>query len=368
MPPQVADVLLAAGLGAIDVATVLSYRSQIHPIWLALALVLLQTIPLAWRRAWPVSVLLIVGAARVGYDVAGLTLAPLPLGPAIAFYTVIERCDRRARAVVGALLVLALFVSQVQPGHNQPYDAIAACLMFATAWGLGAVARLRRVYLTEARAQAAAAEAAAAAERTQIARELHDVVAHHVSIVAVQAEAALVLLPDRPERAAASLELIGTTAREALTELRHLLGVLRAPDESPPTSPGSSLADLDAMLERIRESGLEVDLSVRGTPVPLGPVIGLTAYRVVQEALTNALRHAPSRHAAVVLEYEPESICVSVGNLNDGAASSPVGDRRGAPGFGLAGLTERVTSCGGTLTVGPTARGGFAVSARLPTR
>ncbi|HEX9526589.1 MAG TPA: histidine kinase, partial [Streptosporangiaceae bacterium] len=217
---------------------------------------------------------------------------------------------------------------------------------------------------------------AAAAERTRIARELHDVVAHHVSLMAVQAEAATSLLPGRPAQAQQSVQVIGDTARQALTELRRLLGVLRAPAEPPRTAPSVSLADLPAVLNQVRGAGLPVKLDVEGAPYPLAPSIDLTAYRIVQEALTNTLRHTTASSAFVTLRYEPGYLTVAVtdhGPLRDVAAA----DGRGEPDghgslagsrFGLAGIAERVASCGGNLTVGPTPGEGFAVAARLPAR
>jgi len=207
------------------------------------------------------------------------------------------------------------------------------------------------------------------------------VVAHHVSLMAVQAEAATALLPGRPDAAARSVEVIAATARQALTELRRLLGVLRGPSEQLPTAPAMSLADLNDVLDQVRGAGLPVELTVRGTPGPLAPSIDLTAYRIVQEALTNTIRHAPAARAAVTVSYEPGFVTVSVTDsqlgsgleagprpaANGGAASHPVAPvRLRAGGFGLAGIAERVASCGGNLSVGPTGSGGFAVTARLP--
>jgi signal transduction histidine kinase len=260
------------------------------------------------------------------------------------------------------------------------------------------------------RARAAAAEsqrdleaaAAAARERSTIARELHDVVAHHVSLMAVQAEAAASLLPDHPAAARGSVDVIADTARQALSELRRLLGVLRGPDERLPTAPSPSLTDIESVLDQVRLTGLSVELHIKGEPGPLAPGIDLTAYRIIQEALTNTIRHSPAARADVTMTYEPGYITVSVADTGQPDALPPPtpaapptpdalpttaalltpdalpttaddGSAAGAPGhaaggFGLAGITERVTSCGGNLSVGPTRSGGFLVSARLPTR
>ncbi len=333
--------------------------------------------------------------------------------------------------------------SQLAPGHNQPYDATVSAFIFLTAWMAAVLSRTRRAYIQEVEDRASRAESerddgaarAAAAERTRIARELHDVVAHHVSLMAVQAEAATSLLPGRPADAARSVEIIASTARQALTELRRLLGVLRGPSDHLETSPSMSLADLGTVLDQVRGAGLPVEFTVLGSPEQLAPSIDLTAYRIVQEALTNTIRHARASQAAVTLCYEPGYITVSVTDYrpatNGPAANGPAANGPAAPGpaasgsaanglaanglaatgpaasvpaasvpaasvpaanglaangsglgtngaavpapgltqpggFGLAGITERVASCGGSLAVGPTRSGGFAVTARLP--
>jgi signal transduction histidine kinase len=251
-------------------------------------------------------------------------------------------------------------------------------LFFVTAWFAGVANRTRRAYTNEVELRARRAEddqdnraaRAAADERSRIARELHDVVAHHVSLIAVQAEAAASLLPGRPVEAAGSVEIIGTTARQALTELRRLLGVLRNPDEPVETVPSASVDQLDAVVDQLRHAGLDVELTVSGIPRRLSAAIDLTAYRIVQEALTNAVRHAPANPVRVVLSYEPDHVSVTVVDAGD-KLTAPTGPglnghNDGPAGFGLSGITERVTSCGGTLTIGPTPAGGFAVLAKLP--
>ena len=218
----------------------------------------------------------------------------------------------------------------------------------------------------------------AAAERARIARELHDVVAHHVSLMAVQAEAAASLLPDRPAQARRSVEIIGETARQALTELRRLLGVLRGPAERA----GDGARGLARRARRRARPGTRgraaVDFQVVGTPGPLAPGVDLTAYRIVQEALTNTIRHAHAARAASPCPTSPGYITVSVADSGprrdgpppggNGSAAITPGSPLAGSGLGLAGIAERVASCGGNLTVGPTPAGGFAVTARLPSR
>ena len=440
LPPRLQDAVVAVALALINIVTLLPYRDQLHPQPVAFLLVVLESLPLIWRRTWPVAVFLVIGIAREIYDQVPLGYAPLPLGPAIAYFTVLDRCSTRVRLAISLLVLVGIIESQSTPGHSEPYDFTVAVLVFAAAGMAGLLSRTRRAYLVEVEARAARAESerdqeaalAAAGERTSIARELHDVVAHHVSLMAVQAEAAASLLPGHPVQARSSVEIIGQTAREALTELRRLLGVLRGPAERPETAPSPSLDELDALLGVVRGAGLAVDLHVTGQPFQLAHGVDLTAYRIVQEALTNTLRHAPQATATVTLCYEPGYLTVAVVDsgtgtraatgalpgtgtvtrpglaagadaaapaaagvaaarvaaagvaavgpvrLTDQASAMVMDGRPGrqprkplgrlAAGFGLAGIVERVASCGGSLTVGPTEAGGFAVTARLPVR
>jgi signal transduction histidine kinase len=377
------DAGIAVALSAVNAVSLLPYRAQLHPFWLALLLVIAQAVPLAGRRARPVGIGLVIGVARVAYDRFGFGFAPFPLGPAIAVYTVIERRGRIWRWTVAALLVAGITLSLTSPGHSEPYEAIFQALIFLTAWIAGVASRSKRLRLEAERGRADRAEAeidrqagqAAATERTRIARELHDVVAHHVSLIAVQAEAASSLLPDRPDGAAKSVEIIGDTARKALAELRRLLGVLRGPGPVPlaesDKAPVATLADLPSVLGDMRGAGLAVELEVTGVPYPLAPGVDLAAYRIIQEALTNTLKHSAGVVARVTLSYEPGQVTVRVADSGSGRPGEPgvPGRRPGAQasgGFGLAGIAERVASCGGHLTVGPQEPDGFAVTARLP--
>ena len=184
--------------------------------------------------------------------------------------------------------------------------------------------------------------------------------------MAVQSEAAASLLPGDPEQARRSVDIIGETARQALTELRRLLGVLRGPADRPDTAPAASLTDLGDVLAKVREAGLPVTFDVVGTPSVLAPGIELTAFRIVQEALTNTLRHADATQARVTVSYEPGFVTLSVADSGPRRAEPP--PAQSGSGFGLAGIAERVASCGGSLTVGPSSAAGFALTARLPVR
>jgi signal transduction histidine kinase len=399
------DTALALTLAVLNLLSLLPYQSQMHPLWLALFLVSAQCLPLAVRRLWPVPALICCGVPRNLYDALAFGFAPLPLAPAIAFATVAERSRPWLRRVTVCATCAGIVFGQLTPGHTEPYDAIVQVFIFGAAWGVGTLSRLRRESMAAVSRRAeraeseldAAVSSAASAERLRIARELHDVVAHHVSLMAVQAEAVGALLPSRPVEAARSADLIAATARQAMTELRRLLGVLRfnasgfpasdqdqhqSSEERARLTPAPSITRLDEVFAFMREAGLPVVSHVSGSPTALSPGVDLTAYRIVQEALTNALRHAPGSTACVDVAYEADCVTVRVTDTGPvpvvvpSAAARPAApggtagwvraSGRLAHGYGLAGIAERVASCGGTLTLGPVAPGGFAVTARLP--
>ena len=267
LPPRRQELMQDLGLGvavaAVNVVSLLPYRAQLHPLWLALTLVAAQGIPLTWRRSRPIGIGLVIGAARVAYDKIGFGFAPFPLGPAIALYTIIDRRGPIWRWIACVLVAAGIAVSEASPGHAQPYDTIFQVTIFLTAAAAGMLSRAKRASIRAAQSRADRAEAeldrqssqAAERERTRIARELHDVVAHHVSLIAVQAEAATSLLPGRPADARRSVEIIGDTARQALTELRRLLGVLRRPSERLETAPSASLGELEDVLDQVAGPG-----------------------------------------------------------------------------------------------------------------
>jgi signal transduction histidine kinase len=202
------------------------------------------------------------------------------------------------------------------------------------------------------------AERAVEDERSRIARELHDVIAHSVSVMTVQAGAVRRLLAPEQEREREALLTVEETGRQALTEMRRLLGVLRRPDETAALAPQPGLATLEQLVAQVREAGLPVEIRFEGEPIGLPPGIDLSAYRIVQEALTNALKHAGPARAWVVVRYGADQVEVEV--ANDGVSNGS-GD-----GYGLIGMRERVALCGGDLTAGPRTGGGFTISARLP--
>jgi signal transduction histidine kinase len=229
--------------------------------------------------------------------------------------------------------------------------------------GLVAGARQARALATEKQLAEARARAAVAEERARIARELHDVVTHHVNLVVLQAMAASGQLDRHPERAREALRVIEHSGREALTEMRRLLGVLREEDAERPLGPQPGVADVDALVGTARSAGLDVGLAVSGTPRQLPAGLALTVYRIVQEALTNAARHAAGARVGVRLAYAPEVLDVAV--VDDGGRHQAPGAPTGS-GRGLLGMRERVAAFAGTLEAGPAPEGGFAVRARLP--
>jgi signal transduction histidine kinase len=389
LPPRrrerVTDGAVAAALAVVNAASVVPYRAQIHPFWLALFLVVAQCVPLAWRRSRPLLMSATLSVPRAVYDGLHLAFAPAPLAPAISLATIMDRSSTTARWATGIISLGVIAWAQAQPGHTQPYDAIVTLSLLTAASIIGIQNRARRAALAAQEHRADAAEAqsderaalAAAAERMRIARELHDVVAHHVSLVAVQAEAAASLLPDRPAQAAGPVDLIGQTARQAMTELRRLLGVLRESNSNQDLSPeraglapAPSLSRVAEVIAQVRGAGLPVELTARGTALALSPSIDLTAYRIIQEALTNTMRHAPGAAAQVDIAYEGNYVTIQVTNTGPGPGGTGANGNRpngaGIRGYGLAGIAERVASCGGTLALGPREAGGFAVTARLP--
>jgi signal transduction histidine kinase len=270
-----------------------------------------------------------------------------------------------AIGVVGATALSIVF---------DPSDIFFPVLFFViTPWMFGRV--LRNTLLT-ARELAERAELAEHAredeelravmtERNRVARELHDVLAHNLSVVVVQAGAARRIVERDPGRAAEVAALIELTGREALAELRHLFGTVRREDGAP-RSEQPGLGDLERLVTRVHQAGLEVDLQIEGEPVPLPAGVDLTAYRVVQEALTNALKHAGADSAMVSVSYEPNEVAITVEDDGEGLSPERLSNLGG--GHGLAGMEERVALYGGLLQAGRRRGGGFAVRTRLPTR
>ena len=264
-----------------------------------------------------------------------------------------------AAAGIGYATIASVFL-------NDFTDVASVFLMYVistAAWGLGRAldARSRRADELELRAARLQREqeSAVADERARIARELHDVIAHSMSVITVQAGAARLLLDEDPKRAREPLLAVEETGRQALEDMRRLLGVLRDGDERADLAPQPGMNDVAALVEQVRSAGLAADLSIEGEPRPLSPAIDLTAYRIVQEALTNAIKHADPPRANIAIRYELDRLELEV--KNDGLFV-----QQGHAGHGLLGMRERVALYGGTLYTGPDADRGYTVRARLP--
>lgn len=380
---DVEDCALAVGavlVGQSDVwFPVLSEPNVVGPPPLVAATYAVCAASLALRRRAPLAVLCVVAGATTAMAlVFGASEGAGSLLPAlVAVFSVAAHGARRNALTAAGLTVVMVVVRELNNPDNTTWaemvNAFAWNLSLAGAWLLGAYLRTRRLYIAELADRAerveversererVAAARAVAEEQARIARELHDVVAHGVSVMVVQADAAEEVLGRDPARAAAPLQSIQRTGREALTDLRRLLGVMQsAPDSGLAPQPG--LDDLNALLARVRLTGLGVELEVQGEGVRLAPGVDLAAYRIVQESLTNVINHADASRAVVAVVYRASSVDLEV--RDDGRA---VTERRPPPGgHGLVGMAERVALYGGELQAGPDPGGGFRVRARLP--
>jgi signal transduction histidine kinase len=357
-----ADALIAAALLALAQAeSWLSPAIDARAETAAAAAV--ATAALAWRRNAPLAVLVVVmGAFTTLSLVAELPVAVFVLPTSLLAVYSVAAHDTGERAVVGLALSLAMLgVSTAEAEDATVTDLTAPALLFATAWAVGRHLRTRRAREALFGREAEARErAAAATERRRIARELHDIVAHRVSTVVIQAEAGL-MTADEPDATRASLAAIRDSGRQALGELRRLLGVLQEDPDGAPVTPQPSLSILDELVDGARSAGLPVDLRVDGRLTGLPPSTDLTAFRIVQEALTNALRHARTPTTVHVARAD-DRLTVEVRNpLAPDAAPFA-----GGSGAGLAGMRERVRVFGGTLVAQPEG-GDFLVRAELPT-
>jgi len=367
-----ADPALAAAAFVLSVLPLLSARDcgcDPAPTW-AFVLVAAECLPLAVRRRWPFGVALAVGVMSMGYGIANLPDPPVFYATLVSLYTVAAHASRRkanvAAVFAGVGLVSVVFWGRTDSDYQ---DLVVNGAVFATAWLLGDSARSRRdrAAALEARAEqlertrAAEAEAAVVAERNRIARELHDVVAHHVSMIVVQAEAGPVAMERDPAAAAATFDTISAVGKQALAEMRRLLGVLKS-GEDVSLAPQPGVAQLADLVAGVRAAGLDVELDVAGVPRPLPPAVDLSGYRLVQEALTNCLRHAGPARVTVQARYDDAALRLDV--VDDGLGG--VDWIAGVGGNGLVAMRERVAMVGGSLEVGPRPDGGWAVHAVLP--
>jgi signal transduction histidine kinase len=362
-----AVALAFAGLGQ----AIATDRYLLIPVLLALV------IALAFRRSYPVGAFvtgIVVGFVQVVVDIRANLI-----DVAIVFllYTLAAYRPRRLSVpglgvcLIGAAVAMAVWRPITGTLLNW---LITGTIIFAgpclTAWVLGDSMRYRRAYYAALEDRAARlererdaqAQIAAAAERARIARELHDVVAHNVSVMVVQADGASYALDSSPERARQALAAIASTGRQALAEMRRMLGVLRSDDGEPGVAPLPGIGQLGELLEQTRASGLAVSFTVEGVPAPLPGGLALAAYRIVQESLTNTRKHGgPAASAQVLLRYCEDVLVLEI--TDDGFGVDAPAD---GAGHGLTGMRERVALYNGTLHAGPLPGGGYQVTARLP--
>lgn len=362
------DLVLGVALFlVISVAVYSSSRST--PVAATLPLIALATLPLAVRRAYPVQVLAVTAAGAGGLSLWEPGL--LPLGAAIAVYSVAYEHGRRSVLWAFLFTVVALMGTIREDFSRADPASLSRILLFAAAWFFGESTRARRDRLQELEDRASRLERereenvarAVAEERVRIARDLHDIVAHGVSVMLLQAEGADAVFDAKPTAARQAIRSIQTAGREAVSELKRVLVVLRqSPADALETDPQPSLCTLDVLAAKVREAGLRVDLSVEGDTSRVPASIQLSAYRVVQEALTNAVRHAQASRASVNIKASERELKVVV--EDDGRG--PPGGFQSSLGHGLVGMRERVAVFGGQLEAGPGAQSGFVVSARIP--
>jgi signal transduction histidine kinase len=350
-----------------------------HQPGAAYALVVAGGLSLIWRRRWPLPVLGVTVATTAAYAAAGYVPGAALLAVYVALYTVATIESRPVAVGAGAASVVVLFVST---GAGGPFGwlggtntVMVACSVAAVAIGMAVAGRRQFVATTVERAERAErdreeeARRRVDAERLRIARELHDVVAHSMSMINVQAGVAAHVLSSRPEQAVEALAAIKAASRDGLRELRAILNVLRRVDEDVEgRAPAPRLSQLDALADVTTQAGLPTAVSVSGRPYAVPATVELAAYRVVQESLTNVLRHAgPSAHATVSLAYEPGRLVVQVDDDGPAGGDGADGlDYRDGTGTGIDGMRERAAAFGGTLEAGPMVGGGWRVRAVLP--
>lgn len=381
--PTTRDVALAGGLALLVLAAAqtAAIPADGHAMSPTGAILLLaETLPLAVRHRYPVQVLAITGIATIVYGAMGEPATGAEFGVLIAMYTVASVSDWRTSIIsLGATLMgiqATYVVTLLRSPTTLPVYIISygkAAGLFVAAWLVGDSIRSRRERAAELehraeeleRARDDEARQAVVDERQRIARELHDVVAHNVSVMVVQAGGARRVLETKPELAREALGAIESTGREALGEMRRMLDVLRTDDTVDGLAPQPSLSRLDGLVEHVREAGVPVELLVQGEPRPLPVAIDLTAFRIVQEALTNVVKHAGRARATVWIAYEPGSVAIEVADDGRGPGASTFPSDPGRR-HGIIGMRERVALFGGELSIGPRMQGGFIVRARLP--
>ena len=367
------DVLVTVLAAALSLPTLYQAGPRHWPGAAAFVVLALMVAPLAVRRIWPIPVfgwILVTQIAAVSWD-RHLIAGPVLL---VALYTVAKLQSRRDALACGGVLELTVVTAlPLLAGGAWWHDLIFLSGLIAAALGLGLYTGTRRAYLAELRDRADRLERerdqqaalAVAAERTRIAREMHDIVAHHLTVMITLSEAAIAASASSPERANDVMRSVADTGRRALADTRRLLGVLRhRPGQDPGGSlqPVPDLAQLDTLIEQVRSAGLDTTLEIHGQAPDVPAGVQLTVYRLVQEALTNTLKHGgPGARASVRLRYLPGELLV---DIDDDGAGATAAETAGI-GSGLLGMRERVHAYGGDVQAGPRPPGGWQVSARL---
>ncbi|MGW5156050.1 sensor histidine kinase [Nonomuraea wenchangensis] len=366
LPPIWVDAALAA---LIWIAQLWPYVSRDNPAggpwhWWGYVVVTLASLPLIWRRRAPAVALVAALLAIACYDlVDGVAAQPVWYGALVALYTVAATCTRRVRIT---LFALSCGGGLLLVGSSD--TAIRGVVLFVTAYAIGRAAAASRAHAAALEERAAqltrerqvAAERAAERERARIARDMHDILAHAVSLMVVQAEAGPVAVAADPARAVAAFDAISAAGRDAMGQLRRLLQVLK--EEEGPREPQPTIDGLPALAEQVRAAGIEVVHTADGEPRRLPPDAEVAAYRIVQEALTNIVKHAGATRAGLTLTWRDDALMIDV--TDDGRGRGPAFP---SGGNGLIGIRERAAACGGDAEAGPLPGGaGFRVRARLP--
>jgi signal transduction histidine kinase len=340
-------------------------RSFTGPNLLGVLVAAAMVIPVAVRRIWPMPALGAVCAAMIVATVTGMAWGDsggaflLPLAVTLYLVGVRESTRRATGALVGCLLGISVAVLAVMPPWDGLGWALGAALLFTAPWAVARAVRARRGYIAMSAEQLA--RQAVGDERLRIARELHDIVAHSLSLITVKAAVANHVAATHPDEARAALRVIEDTSRETLVEMRRLLGVLRSENGAPELAPSPGLAGLPELASRAGLAGVRVDLDVRGD-VRLPDGVELSVYRIVQEGLTNVVKHAAPASCRVLVDADEHEARILI--TDDGPGVRVLPGETG--GHGLIGMRERVMLYDGVFTAGPRADGGFAVSARLP--
>jgi signal transduction histidine kinase len=378
-----AGLFLAGALIALFVGPDVA-NSIVAPKWVLGPLFILATVPIAFRRRWPEAALVCIGGAVMVATMMGESLAPEPL-LALPFYSVILKYSRRQSLLVLGVLEAFSLIAFVVAAALRPVQGNFTfnIVLIGATWFVGDSVRTRRAYQRglvnqekeRQRQELARAERAVVEERMEIARELHDVIAHSLSVIAIQSGVGRHVIDRQPDEAKTALTAIEETSRSALQELRRVLGVLRRGNQGgPELNPAPTLSDLSNLVDRIRSAGVPVDLQFTGGAPSLPQGLELSVYRIVQEALTNVVKHARSAHTWVRIQYGEELLVVTVTNAPLGAGTL-VPDVNADSHFedlpdrhGIIGMKERAATFGGTLSAASLADGGFEVRACLPLR